>query len=141
MWARETGEVCARCVLRPPIEQTKHCGYCRAENRVRQLPGMRHNVVHLAGMYVAAHDPLSTCVILKRPLHTLRKVGETLSVDRIDPTLGYTKANTRLLASSLNEAKGDDPTIPQRAINKLLRKLATVCEDRQSDERGATRRV
>ncbi len=96
---------------------------------------------HLAGLYEAAKNDRSLCAVLMRPLHTLRKVGETLSVDRIDPALGYTKANTRLLASTLNEAKGDNPTIPQRAINKLLRKLSAVCSDIHSDERGAVRIV
>lgn len=114
---------------------------CRARRRIRQLPGMRHNVGHLCGLYAACKSPTSLCSVLRRPLHTLSKVGETLTVDRIDPRLGYTKHNTRLLASSLNEAKGDSDVIPQSAINKLIRRLNGVCEDRQSNGDGATRAI
>ncbi len=80
----------------------------------------------------------SVCAVTGRSLLALRKVGEKLSIDRINPYGGYTIGNMRLLALSLNVAKGNRRTVPQSAINKLLRKLDRVVNDRLSRNDGAT---
>lgn len=70
-------------------------------------------------------------------MHTLRKIGESLTVDRINPARGYVPGNVQLLAKSLNEEKKHTRRAPQRAVEKLLRKLESVTNDRLSDRNGA----
>jgi hypothetical protein len=74
----------------------------------------------------------SVCAVLGFSLLTLHKVGEELHVDRIDAHLGYVEGNMQLLCGSLNIAKGAESKVPRRAINRVLRKLERVTEDRWS---------
>lgn len=72
-------------------------------------------------------------------LLALRKIGERLTVDRINPRRGYVPGNVQLLAESINEEKNTHRRAPQRAINSLLRRLQHVTEDRLSNREGAYR--
>jgi hypothetical protein len=85
----------------------------------------------------ARYQPESCCVITGRSLLCLRKVGEKLSIDRIDSTMGYVPGNTQLMAESLNRAKGRQDSVPRYALNRLLRRLARVVEDKLSNSEGA----
>jgi hypothetical protein len=89
---------------------------------------------------LATHSLTARCDILGRSLFALRKVGERLSIDRIDPGRGYVAGNMRLIAMSLNTAKGTNKEVPQWAINKLLRKLERTVNDKLSRP-GATHRI
>jgi hypothetical protein len=82
-------------------------------------------------------DPHSVCAVTGRSLFALRKVGEKLSIDRIDPQKGYIDGNMQLLTMSLNSAKGMGDHVPQVAINRLLRKLTRVVDDNFSNNSGA----
>jgi hypothetical protein len=88
-----------------------------------------------------AKQPESRCATSGRSLHALRKVGERLSIDRIDPNKGYTEGNMQLLALSLNKAKGNSSTVPARAVTALLKRLSFTVDDKLSDFPGATETV
>jgi hypothetical protein len=91
-------------------------------------------------MLAACYDPRSCCSITGRSLLALRKVGEKLSVDRINPRRGYVPGNVQLIALSLNIEKAEQRRAPVRAIDLLLRKLQHVTEDVLSTEMGAAER-
>ena len=105
------------------------CAECRAIKRVRQVPEQDHSVSFLAIMLSASHSPESCCSATGRSLHALRKVGERLSVDRINPERGYVPGNVQLIAMCLNEEKRTYRRVPQAAVNALLRKLERVTDD------------
>jgi hypothetical protein len=112
------------------------CPTCRAQKRVRQERGP-HDVEFLAKMLAACHMAESCCSLCGRSLHTLRKIGESLTVDRINPARGYVPGNVQLLAKSLNEEKKHTRRAPQRAVEALLRRLDGVTDDILSDRTGA----
>jgi len=87
---------------------------------------LSHEHAAFSRMLYLSRMPMSCCAVTGRTLFTLRKVGDQLSVDRIDSTLGYVAGNMRLLALSLNVAKGAGDRVPQEAINKLLWRLDRV---------------
>lgn len=134
---------CQGCCKREALPDGTKCGPCRALANLShdKYRDMWHNVGWYAHLLTECHNPKAQCSVLKRSQFVLNKAGYKLSVDRIDPRLGYTKGNTRLLTLELNEAKGDGATVPQPAINKVLRKLAGLCEDRLSSPDGASRKV
>ena len=72
------------------------------------------------------HIPEMQCEITGLSKHQLRKMGERLSVDRINPFKGYVPGNCQVIAESLNIAKGRAKHVPQSAINRLLRRAARV---------------
>lgn len=88
-------------------------------------------------MLAACYDPASCCSATGRSLLALRKIGEKLSVDRINPQRGYVPGNVQLLAMSLNEEKNNQRRAPRRKVNELLRRLQHVTEDILSSRKGA----
>lgn len=72
------------------------------------------------------HDPDTRCAITGLSRHQLRKIGEKLSVDRINPYLGYVRGNCQIIALSLNTAKGRSQYAPGSAIRWLLRRAGGV---------------
>lgn len=70
------------------------------------------------------HIPEMQCEITGFSKHLLKKIGERLSVDRIDPFLGYVPGNCQIIAESLNKAKGRADNVPQSAINRLRRRAS-----------------
>ena len=86
-------------------------------------------------------DPSMRCQVTGRSLRSLWKVGQKLSVDRIQNHLGYIPGNMQLMAVDLNSAKGSGVHVPQHAIHKLLAKLAQTKDDRLSEVPGATIRA
>lgn len=72
------------------------------------------------------HIPEMQCEITGLSKHTLKKIGERLSVDRIDPYLGYIPGNCQIIAESLNKAKGRADHVPLSAINRLRRRASRV---------------
>ena len=105
---------------------------CRTAVRKQTLPGVEFDEQAYQVMRQAANEWASQCSVIGRSLFALHKVNERLSIDRIDPTLGYTQGNMRLMALSLNVAKGTRREVPQWAINRLLRRLDRVVNDRLS---------
>lgn len=83
-------------------------------------------------MWDIAHDPTTCCEITGLSLHDLRKVRDSLSLDRIDNDLGYIQGNIRIIATSLNAARGDNTDVPPRAISKLTKRLSRIIESRLS---------
>lgn len=88
-------------------------------------------------MIAACHQPESCCSATGRSLHTLRKIGEKLTIDRINPRRGYVPGNVQLLAGTLNDDKKHHRRAPQRAVQALLRRLEGVTTDRLSPGTGA----
>jgi hypothetical protein len=76
----------------------------------------------------------SRCSVSGFSLLALKKVGEELTIDRIDCRKGYTKGNMRLLAGCLNRAKGVEDAVPRRAVNWLVRRMERVRKDRFTAE-------
>lgn len=66
----------------------------------------------------------------------LMKIGSSLTVDRIDPSKGYTFGNMRLIAAELNSAKGNQKEVPKRAIRRLLERWERVRWDELSAPAG-----
>ena len=64
--------------------------------------------------------PESTCATSGLSAFTLWKMGEHLTVDRIDSSLGYVKDNCQLMARALNLAKGAGAEVPLRSVQRLL---------------------
>lgn len=77
--------------------------------------------------------PDSVCSATGLSLHTLKKLGVRLSVDRIDNSRGYVKGNCVLLAEPLNQAKGQGTYIPQASIDRLLYRAAKVRKSRHDN--------
>ena len=102
------------------------------------MPHLMHDLQHLTHMIQMTHDPAACDSVTGRSLHTLRKVGERLSVDRLDASLGYIPGNTQLLAMSLNTAKGSNAAVPAWATLSLLRKLRRTVDDKLSSTNGVT---
>lgn len=113
------------------------CVWCRAGKIARREKDQEHDVAFLAIMVKACHDPAACCSGTGRSLLALRKIGEKLSVDRINPRRGYVPGNVQLLASKLNEEKRTNRRVPRKALDSLLRKLEGVTEDVLSSEEGA----
>jgi hypothetical protein len=90
-------------------------------------------------MVALSHAETSRCATTGRSLLGLRKIGQKLTVDRIDSSLGYVEGNMQLLAEDLNSAKGNRFEVPQRAINWLLDRLERTVYDRLSTS-GAVHR-
>ena len=101
------------------------------------MPEKFHDIPHLAALTEARYRPESTCSVTGRSLLALRKIGEKLTIDRIDSALGYVPGNTQLMAGTLNSAKGCRAAVPRRAINRLLHRLSRVIEDKLGSKDGA----
>jgi hypothetical protein len=128
-----------RCCARPASPRWKYCTQCHVNRRQAQIPLLEHDYeAHLA-MVKLSQDAHSQCAILGRSALSLWKVGELLSVDRIDPNLGYVSGNMRLITMSLNRSKGIKSYPAQHAINLVLNKLDRTCENRLDEVPGATR--
>jgi len=103
---------------------------------MKREPDQTHDRDFLAKMLLACHNPASCCSATGRSLHALRKIGDKLSVDRINPRRGYVPGNVQLLALSINEEKQVHRRPPQSAINSVLRRLLHVTDDRLSPPTG-----
>lgn len=119
--------VCSRC-HRPRVYNRRHCAYCHAYKREQALPTLIHNTEYHAKCCADRWNPTAVCCITKQPAKRLWQIGERLSVDRIDPTLGYVVGNCQLMAQSLNSAKGVGSRVPAKAIARLMHKLTRVPE-------------
>lgn len=109
---------------------------CAAYRREQSEGHQLHSTEAHAQMLILSHDPTSKCKVTGASLFALWKVGDKLSVDRIDPTLGYVEGNMQLMALSLNIAKGTKAKVPFQDTAKLLRKLRTVVHDVYSEVPG-----
>jgi hypothetical protein len=98
---------------------------------------MLHDLDLHAVFLAGTHSDIARCEVLGRSLFALRKVGEKLSVDRIDPSRGYVEGNMRLLTLTLNKEKGDKLTIPRGSMNRILKGLWRTVDDRHSAVPGA----
>lgn len=131
---------CYRCGSRDSLPMTRHCARCYAYFRERSLPHLEHNLEAHMKVVLLTRNPTSVCLISGRSLLALRKVGLTLTVDRLNSQLGYVEGNMQLLASDLNSAKGAETHVPQSAIHRLISRLDQTKNDRFSLVPGATRR-
>jgi hypothetical protein len=130
--------ICYRCGARDSLPLTKHCARCSSYFRERMLPHLVHNLEKHAELFTLSCNPLSQCIVTGRSLVALRKVGQRLTVDRLNSRLGYVDGNMQLMAGDLNSAKGIGEHVPQSAINRLLAKLQHTKDDRLSLVPGAT---
>jgi len=133
--------LCTRCGSRDSLPLTRHCGRCLAYLTERSHPHLEHDLEAHAKMLELSRRSESLCTVTGRSGLSLMKVGEKLSVDRIDSSLGYVEGNMQLMALSLNSAKGAGPRVPQSAVHMLLRKLERVKDDCLSLVPGATNRI
>jgi hypothetical protein len=131
--------ICMRCCIRPASPRWKYCAKCHVNRREAQLPGLEHDFEAHLEMVKLSQQAHSQCMILGRSALSLWKVGERLSVDRINPNLGYVQGNMRLITLSLNTSKGVRDYVAQHAINLVLNKLDRTCENRLDEVPGATR--
>lgn len=81
----------------------------------------------------ASRAPESVCCITGFSQHTLKKVFDELSVDRIDVSVGYVEGNCQLMAYSLNRAKGIHERVPSGAIIKLIRKVQRTVRSKHDE--------
>lgn len=112
------------------------CARCRAATRAAKLPLLEHDLNVLEMYQQWAHKMDACCSISGLSLLALKKLGDQLSVDRICSNQGYVEGNVRLLALSLNTAKGALDEVPQSAIRWLMGRWEGVARDRLSKPRG-----
>jgi hypothetical protein len=70
--------------------------------------------------------PSTRCAVTGISLKTLRKIGDSLSIDRIDSNRGYVEGNMQIIALSLNIAKKKAGRVPPYAIKRLMRAIERV---------------
>jgi hypothetical protein len=132
---RENGG-CRGCVNGRPLPGESLCLNCRTTKRIWMITQIRQVPVckkaYLA-MLAKTKDPTSRCAITGLSQKDLRKLGDTLSIDRIDSTQGYVEGNMQLMSMYLNNAKGIRPDVPKRAIKRLLRRLGRIVESKLSE--------
>lgn len=123
-------QLCGHCGK--PSDGRYVCGYCFASIREAVYPEYTHDT-KLHGEYLTASRKMETCCeITGRSLLTLKKIGDKLSVDRIDSFKGYEENNMRIISLKLNIAKGARKEVPSDAIGKVLYFLERVTEDKLS---------
>lgn len=105
---------------------------CVAVRREAKVEGPHDLEAHVA-LLLAGVQAASRCRITGRSAHALWKVGDRLSVDRIDPRKGYVEGNMQLISFYLNLTKGDGLAVPAWAVRRLERRLARTNEDVLSD--------
>lgn len=97
---------------------------------------MEHDTEAHAELIRLSKDPRSVCGVSGYSLLALKKVGEELTVDRVNPRLGYVVGNIRLLARGLNNAKGVGREVPRGAVLKLRWKVQRIRKDKWTREVG-----
>lgn len=105
------------------------------------LPHLTHDRAAYVEVLAARHVRTNRCAVLGASAFLLSKLGETLTVDRIDSRLGYIKGNMQLLCGYLNTAKGVQDVVPQWAINRMQRRLDRLVTDYHSKMLGLQRGV
>ena len=78
-------------------------------------------------------NPATVCCISGLSQHTLAKLNDGLTVDRIDPNVGYLKGNCQLMARSLNLAKGRSLAVPAHALQWLMRRASRVVTSKHDE--------
>lgn len=137
-WRRRLSfERCYTCGRRA-LPQRRSCALCQARWREWEHREMKHDTKAHAKMIMLSRDMRSRCSLTGLSLLALKKLADMLEVDRIDSRLGYTVGNMRLLAGTLNDAKGARKEASQREINKLLRRTWKIKPDALSQVPGAT---
>lgn len=132
---------CLTCFQRPALSGTTRCEWCLAASSEWALPKLCHSRAAHAQMLLLSRRVDSVCACTGRSLFALRKIGQTLEVDRIDSTKGYVEGNMQLLTAYLNQAKGTAKNVPRWAINSILRRLDKVVNDRFSKVPGEIRKA
>lgn len=80
-------------------------------------------------MLKARHKKRSRCRASGISALTLEKMGQVLTVDRIDPRKGYMRGNMQLLSMCLNSAKGASLKVPRAAVKRLRRRMVRYAND------------
>jgi hypothetical protein len=111
---------CASCG-RPKLNGNRRCSWCLAYDLEKRLPGLAHDRNAHALMLEASHDPEARCEASGLAGDDLARIGQRLTVDRIDSGRGYVTGNMALLASRLNRMKGRLPKVPWWEVDRLLR--------------------
>ena len=132
---------CPRCFKRPAIEGRKLCAFCVAQLHERKrAPDLLHDTELHAAFIEKSKCMEETCEVSGYSLLALKKIGEELTIDRVDSTRGYCQGNMRLLARSLNQAKSVGLKVPGRALNRLLRRLERLRNDKWTPSTAQTLR-
>jgi hypothetical protein len=113
-----------------PVRGRAFCYTCTAKKRESDFPHLQHDTREHARMLRARHHKYSRCAASGISLLTLEKMGDMLSVDRINPRKGYVRGNMQLLSKVLNSTKGSLDKVPRAAIRKLRRRLVRFANDR-----------
>lgn len=125
-----------KCILcRRPSTKRRVCFRCTAIKAEARHPEMAHDTLEHIRMLTARHKKYARCRASGISLLTLEKMGEVLTVDRINPYRGYVRGNMQLLARYLNSAKGVKRKVPKAAIKRLRRKMVRYSHDRLSAAR------
>ena len=112
-----------------------YCTRCRALKAEAKHPKLVHDTLEHMRYIRAKDNPRSRCAASGYSLIALRKIGEKLTVDRIDSTKGYVRGNMQLLAASLNSAKGRLDRVPMSAMRSIERKMRRCAHDKLSGTR------
>ena len=116
--------------------QIVYCTRCRALKAEQKHPFLIHDTESHMRYIRAKDNPKARCSASGYSVIALRKVGDQLTVDRIDSSKGYVRGNMQLLAASLNSAKGQQPRVPVGAIRALERKMRRCANDKLSGHRS-----
>jgi len=125
-----------KCVLcRRPSKKRRVCFRCTAKKAEQRHPDMAHDTHEHVRMLQGRHKKNARCQASGISLLTLEKMGEVLTVDRINPFKGYVRGNMQLLARYLNSAKGVQRKVPKAAVKRLRRKMVRYSHDKLSAAR------
>lgn len=108
------------------------CYTCTAVKAEARHPEMVHDTKEHVRMLKARHKPYSRCQASGISAFSLAKMGEILTVDRINPHRGYVRGNMQLLARYLNSAKGVQHKVPRAAVKRLRRRMVRFAHDKLS---------
>jgi len=91
---------CGRIRITPTL-----CAWCLAYDLEKRIRDYSHDRAEHAWMLILSHLPESCCAVSGLTRDELARIGDRLTVDRIDNDRGYTRGNMQLLAGSLNREK------------------------------------
>lgn len=111
---------CAHCG-KGRLNGCRQCAWCLAAALEKRLRHLEHDRRAHAAMLVRSHDPGERCAASWLTGHELALIGQRLTVDRVDPCLGYVAGNMQLLASRLNRLKWRSLEVPAWEVERLLR--------------------
>ena len=99
----------------------------KARTKKHNLPTMTIDLDYMLNLY---RQSQGTCAYSGIKLSAQKKTPETLSIDKIQPELGYVKGNVQWVAWAINRAKGD---MQEYTFIDMCNKVVEKCNDYRNE--------